>query len=178
MFHSNTELLIDYWRGLAGPGGLPARGGVDPSDFAPLAPKCFVVARETFGEFRFRLAGEAVIDLHGRQLRGDAFGSIWRQVHRRRTAGLLGAALAAVEPVVIGAEGWTDGGARLRLEILLAPLASANGAVDRLLGLYQPLSGELSGLVEELAIIGAYGVAGEPPGSHLRLAAVDGRLIA
>src|SRR6202000_2736003 len=36
MIHSNTELLIDYWRGLKGVRALPRRSDVDPSGFARL----------------------------------------------------------------------------------------------------------------------------------------------
>jgi hypothetical protein len=176
MFHSNTELLIDYWRGLSADGRVPARAAVDPGDFAPLAPRAFVAGLER-GELTFRLAGEELIGLHGRYLAGEAVANAWRLVHRRRLAGLVGAAVASGEPLVLAAEGCTSS-QRLRLEVLLAPLTSAGGQVDRCLGLYQLTRGVWAGPIGELAIIGAFGVADEPRRVHLRLAAVDGRLIA
>ena len=177
MFHSNTELLIDYWRSLAVGEGAPARADIDPARFAALAPRAFIAAYDA-GDLRFRFAGEALIDLHGRALRGQAVASLWRPICRRRLAGLIDAALAASEPLVVAAEAWTASAQRLRLEVLFAPLTNSSGEIDRCLGLYQSSGGAWSGPVGELAICGAYGVADEDPAAHLRLAAVDGRLIA
>jgi hypothetical protein len=178
MFHSNTELLIDYWRRLRGPDALPARAAVDPTGFAALAPRAFVANRHTTGEFELRLAGEALIDFYGYPLRGLELGNLWRLAHRRRLAGLLAATLSAAEPLVIVAEARAADGSNLRLEVLFLPLAGADGVADRFLGLYQPTFGIWRAPLGELALISAFGVADEMTRSHLRLATLDGRRIA
>jgi hypothetical protein len=178
MFHSNTEQLIGYWRRLRRDGAVPARAAVDPSGFVALASRTFVAARAADGEFEFRLAGEMVIDLLGRPLRGAGLAVGWRAVHRRRIAGLLEAALTAGEPLVIAAEAWTRDASHLRLEVLFLPLSGPHGAADRFLGLYQPVAGKWRGPIGELALVGAHGVADDMLRAHLRLAAVDGRQIA
>jgi hypothetical protein len=178
MFHSNTELLIDYWRRLRGPDAAPAHAAVDPAGFAALAPRVFVANRHTTGEFEVRLAGEALIDFYGRSLRGLELGNLWRLAHRRRLASLLSATLSASEPLAIAAEAWTADGSNLRLEVLFLPLIGAAGATDRFLGLYQPTSGIWRAPIGELALISAFGVADEMTRSHLRLATLDGRRIA
>lgn len=178
MFHSNTELLIDYWRGLRGDDAVPARAAVDPAGFVALASRNFVASRDVRGEFAFRFAGESVIDLHGRPLRGQALGRLWRPVHRRRLAGLLECALAAGEPLVIGAEAWTREASQVRLEVLFLPLTGPDGAADRFLGLYQPSVGALRGVIGELALLAAYGVADEIEQPRLQLATLNGRQIA
>jgi len=178
MFHSNTELLIDYWRRLRGPDAAPAHAAVDPAGFAGLAPRAFVANRDKDGEFELRLAGEAVIDFYGRPLRGVTLGDLWRLAHRRRLAGLLKATLGACEPLVVTAEAWTTETSNLRLEVLFLPLTGASGAADRFLGLYQPTSGIWRSPIGELALISADGVADEMTRSHLRLATLDGRRIA
>ena len=66
MFHSNTELLIGYWRSLRGEDAVPARALVDPAGFVAVASRIFVASRDVGDEFVFRLAGESLIDLHGR----------------------------------------------------------------------------------------------------------------
>jgi hypothetical protein len=175
MFHPNTELLIDYWRDLRVDQPIPARAAVDPSGFVPLASRTFVAARDARGEFELRLAGEMVIDLHGRQLRGEPIGRLWRPIHRRRLAGLLEATLTAGEPLVIAAEAWGAEASRLRLEVLFLPLLGPGGRADRFLGLYQPVSGVWRGPVSELALMAGHGVADETLPFHLRLASVDGR---
>jgi len=180
MFHSNTELLIDYWRGLRGDAAVPARAAVDPGGFAAIASRTFVASRSARGEFAFRLAGEMIIDLHGHPLRGQALDRLWRPLHRRRLGSLLENTLAAAEPLVIGAEAWTGEAFHVRLEVLFLPLTGPGGTADRFLGLYQPSTGAWRGPVGELALLAAHGVADEEAmaRSHLRLATLNGRQIA
>ncbi len=68
---------------------------------------------------------------------------------------------------------------------MLAPLVGASGEVDRLLGFYQPLStlvrlhGQpLVEMAHRLTVYAGSDLARNQKGSHLRLAAVDGRRIA
>jgi hypothetical protein len=178
MFHSNTERLIDYWRDLRVDRPVPPRAAVDPAGFVALAPRTFIASRDACGDFELRLAGEMLIDLHGRQLRGERLERLWRQIHRRRLAGLLEAALAAGEPLVTSAEAWGRDALHLKLEVLFLPLTGSDGVADRFLGLYQPTSGAWRGPVGELALLGGYGVADETLPFHLRLAAVNGRQLA
>src|SRR5580692_2586946 len=56
MLHSNTELLIDYWRGRRGGRPMPRRADIDPTGFAALAPQAFIALREPSGDVSFRLA--------------------------------------------------------------------------------------------------------------------------
>ncbi|MFI4972910.1 MAG: PAS domain-containing protein [Caulobacterales bacterium] len=181
MFHSNTKLLIDYWRERRGERALPLRSAIDPMDFAALLPQTFVAAREAGGAYIFRLAGETLADLHGRGLRGEALTSLWRPAHRVQLVAALDAALRAPSPLVVHAEGRTDDATALRLEILFAPLADSVGTADRFLGHYQP-AGPLSHLhgraFRELAILDVSGTDERQAAPRLRLAAVDGRQIA
>jgi hypothetical protein len=177
MFHSNTELLIDYWRARRGERTVPARADIDPSGFPRLAPAVFIAARES-GDVRLRLAGEAVLEWHGRPLAGESFTGLWRRDHRGRLMALLGAALAGAEPVVLTAVA-SDEALAVRFEILFAPLTGPSGAADRLLGFYQPLSRTAAGPLGDLAIVAVGGAPlAETAHPSLRLAALDGRRIA
>jgi hypothetical protein len=155
---------------------MPLRADIDPTGFASLAPRAFLAVRD-FTDVRFRLAGEAVIELCQRPLAGRSVLGLWRPEHRGRVSALLGAVLIAGEPLVIGAESGPDDGLGLRLEMLFAPLAGPDGVADRFLGLCQPTAGMGLAPLRELAIVS---VDGHPTGErpHLRLAAVDGRRIA
>jgi hypothetical protein len=173
MFHSSTELLIDYWRRRCGGRPMPARADIDPSGFAALAAQAFIAVREAGGDVRLRLAGEAIIAMHAQRLAGQSLLRLWRPDQRGRLARLLGEALAHADPLVVAAD--ADGA---QLEILFAPLAGPDGAPDRFLGLYQPLR---AGHVAELGELSIRGVNGSESGErvlHLRLAALDGRRIA
>jgi hypothetical protein len=178
MFHSNTERLIDYWRSLRDEDAVPSRASVDPTGFVAVAPRTFIAGRDLRDAFAFRLAGESLIDLHGRHLQGQTLSQLWRPLHRRRLEGLLESALAAGEPLVISAEAWTAEGSHVRLEVLFLPLAGPSGLADRFLGLYQPSSGVWRGPIGELALLSAFGVADEDEQLHLRLATLDGHQIA
>ncbi|HZZ35849.1 MAG TPA: PAS domain-containing protein [Caulobacteraceae bacterium] len=181
MFHSNIELLIDYWRATRGEAPLPTRADIDPADFSGLLPFVFIASRRDMGVYPLRLVGEAVIDLHGKSLRGEDIMRLWAPSHRIELQLAMEQARRRRDPVVISAEGRTDEGAVLTLEVLFAPFAGPDGEADRFLGLYQPLSpvAALRGRpVRELLIRAVGGADARAIGPRLRLAALDGRQIA
>lgn len=179
MFHFNTERVIGYWRSLRAGGVLPSRQAFDPMQVASLLPQIFMLDLGA-AALPFRLVGESLIDLHGRPLRGVDFQSLFTAPGRSMAARAIASALQDWEPVVLDAEGYTDEGRSLSLEILLAPLADITGSrIERLVGLYQPTSPvanlggrPLTRLDARLAVHAA------ARGTHLKLAALDGRRIA
>ena len=180
MFHSNTELLIDYWRERKGDRLSPPRSTINPGDFAQLLPQIFILGRAAPGQQLMRLIGGLVAKLHDRDLRGADFLSLWATPDRPRLSAALEASRRAAESLVLTAEARTQAGRTARLEILLAPLRSDTAPMDRHLGLVQPLS-PLAELKEQPAAslslirIDSDGQAAFPA---LRLAAVDGLRIA
>jgi hypothetical protein len=181
MFHSNTELLIDYWRSRQRGDASPARADIDPAHFAPLLSQVFIAGRRGSGVYPLRLVGEFIVDLHRRVSRGDDHALFWAPGHRLELHLSLERALRHPQPVVISAEGRTDEDVDLRLEVLYAPLAGPDGVADRFLGLYQPTS-EVALLrgrpVRELMIRAVGGLDRSLVTPRLRLAALDGRRIA
>jgi hypothetical protein len=181
MFHSNTEQLIDYWRSRKGSDKTPARKAVNPADFAGLLPQVIMLGRLSPGQYRVRLAGGFITDLHGRELREDDFMRLWEPGARTPLQLALEAGRRHPEPLVVEAEACA-GEASMRMEIMLAPLRGPSGEVDRLIGLYQPLTPAaalMGGVVRALRLksVTAAGAA-DDPFPRLRLAALDGRRIA
>lgn len=176
MFHSNTELLIGYWRSLSIGGRVPHRADFDPARVPDLLPQVFMLELGT-GALPFRLAGEFLIDLHGKPLKGVDFQSLFSAGGRRVITQAAMTALNDPEVSVLHAEGWSDEGRSVGLEILLAPLAGEGGRVERLLGLYQPttLVARLSG--KPVVEINARLAAGEGR-NHLKLVVNEGLRIA
>ena len=178
MAHSSTELLIDYWQARISGGQAPSRASINPVDFPTLLPQIFILGRHAPGESSFRLVGGLVGELHGRDLRGVGFSSLWAQsarlplqtemerLRRRPAASRIAARMEA-------------GVNTLDLEIALMPLANATGEVDRFLGIYQPrqpvarLRGQNADRLQLLSLSGG----GEVEAPHIRLAAVGGRRI-
>lgn len=184
MVHSNTELLTDYWRARVPTFGCPPRASVDPTHFIDLLPQVFILGRAAAGRYGFRLVGGLVADLHGRDVRDEDFVGLWAGPDRASLQSAMEGAIRRRHPLVVTARGRAHGGGEVELEMLLAPLAGASGAADRFLGLYQPLSplARLQGQAIDSLSLARIGVtaggvlSAEAP--RLRLAALDGRLIA
>ncbi|HZC15196.1 MAG TPA: PAS domain-containing protein, partial [Caulobacteraceae bacterium] len=108
--------------------------------------------------------------------------NLWTPAYRAPLQLALEAVLRQPGPLVIAAEARVRGDQTLKLEITLAPLAGPNGEIDRLIGLYQPVTpvAILDGqVIETLAIrnITSAGLAGAAF-PRLKLAAMNGRQIA
>ena len=181
VFHSNTERLIDYWRSRGGEGRLPTRMAVNPADFSDLIAQVFILGRVGTGIYPIRLAGAFLGELHQRDLRQQNALSLFRERDKLEIKAALEAARRRPEPVVTTVEVPTEGPS-INMEVLFAPLATAEGSPERYLGLYQPLNmvSRLRGLpAQEFAVrsIRAMGPANEES-PRLRLATLDGRRIA
>jgi hypothetical protein len=187
MSHSNTQRLTDYWRRRRGTDFAPLRSSVDPCDFADLLPQIFILGRPAAGRYPFRLAGGLLEDLHGYDLRSDEFMSLWEEADRFVLRAAMENALLRGQAIIVESKGVTAENFGARLEILLAPMISRAGRVDRFLGLYQPVSPlqRLCGRpVARLTVQRVLTLSQDDEASRphlfpqLRLAAVDGRRIA
>jgi len=181
LYHSNTQQMIDYWRAKRGPGGLPARQSIDPTEFARLAPQTFILGRAASGLYPIRLVGGLIAELHGRDLRGLNFLALINDGGRRPLHTGIEVARRRPEPMVVRIDAQAED-ASLALEILVAPLCGASGSPERLLGLYQPL-GLVAALqnqpVRQLIVRSVHGVGpANEESHHLRLATLDGRRVA
>ena len=176
MFHSNTQQLIQCWRERCGARRAPTRADIQLVDVGRLAPWCFAAEATRDGDIRFRFAGEALIDLHGRPLAGESAPALWRTDRRPLVSQALGISLTVAEPVVMTARGRADGGAVARLELLFAPLTGPDGRLDRFIGLCQPLAPVTDAPIEPLDLLTVNGALALERGRTLRLAAADGRL--
>jgi hypothetical protein len=175
MFHSGTQTLIDHWTALPQAARIPARSAFDPMRLAALTPQLFSADRTPHGA-RVRLAGGWIERTHAQPLGGVDWLSLWRETARPMVAAAITQTVREARPVVLIAEAE---GLQGPLEIVIAPLRSASGQADRLLGLYQPTHpGDrnpdgIGALSARLSL--GVGPTARPP---LALAAVDGRRIA
>lgn len=182
MSHSNTRRMLGYWEGRRGQGPCPQRSSIDPAEFADIVTQTFVLGRERAGAYPFRLAGALIEDLHRGPLGGFDFIGLWAAADRPRVQAGLEAALTRRQSLIATAHGRSLSGAEAQLEMLLAPLAGRQGQVDRLLGLYQPVSPLFhlgSHTIERLFLDDlAFADGSSAALAPLRLASLDGRLIA
>ena len=126
-----------YWLSLRGDGPWPARGEIDPLDLDPTVwPNLWLVdcADSAAGDFRFRLAGEAVNRSFGRVVRGctleDLFAPEARApvVNRFRRVAERGEACYCFGTVYVENEGTGWG------ERLILPLGEDGERVSHLFG--------------------------------------------
>lgn len=91
-------------------------------------------------EIRFRLAGTRICALFTREIKGEAFNSLWDESNRPNANELLGSVLDEDIGMVAGVLGHTDEGAQVELELLLLPLAFDRRTRVRILGALAPLT--------------------------------------
>ncbi len=142
MRHPNTRAIADYWESLKEGEGTPARDDLSPSDLSSLLANVFILQKLDGEHAVFRLAGTNLCSLYQREFREHNFLGLWQGADRMHMAALLAAAAIAPGPAIALAGAETIDGRKIKAEIFLAPLAGADGEVDRYLGLFQPLSGE------------------------------------
>jgi hypothetical protein len=76
LISSRVRSIHDWWHGLAAQsGGVPRWDDFDIVEHRALAPYLFVVETPSDGAFRFRLLGETVINMIGRNVSGELVAS-------------------------------------------------------------------------------------------------------
>ncbi len=137
--HPNTQAMLQAWRRMAaGAADMAAASG----DFPEIVSRLFVIEASNANRAPFRLSGERMPALLGRDTSTLDFLTFWTGQDRGMIAGLLETIRLENEPGVIRAYGETIDGRRVELEIALAPLDRPTTRSGRMLGLYQTLGGE------------------------------------
>jgi len=142
MIHAKLRALYSYWEGLRAGRVTPMRSDIDPRAIDGDVRNLFILEDLGNGNIRFRVAGTAIIDAFGIELRGMNARAIMASPARESFTALIAETLA--DPGV--------GYARLRgpgeqgavWEISLLPLRSDFGSIDRVIGCLHPLTGRAS----------------------------------
>lgn len=137
--HAQTHALLSYWQRLRGDRPAPYRSEVDPRSMDCDIGNVFIIEVLDDGTERFRVAGSQVINTFGMELRGVPVRAILDVSAREGVATLISETLATAAigyarlcPGVGGSELW---------EMLLLPLRSDSGKLDRVLGMLFQLAG-------------------------------------
>ncbi len=138
MIHFEIRALYNYWERLRAGRPCPYRAEIDPRDMDGDARHLFVLEDLGQGNLRFRLAGSALLDAFGYELRGMSARSIMAGPARASFVALIAETLA--EPGVGYARLFAPDGVTV-WEVILLPLRGNFGQIDRLLGCLHPVSG-------------------------------------
>ena len=81
--------LFQYWNRLRDGRPAPKRTEIEPADIKTLLADTFILEKDARGEAVFRLAGTRLCAIYGRELKGFAFASLWKEKDQRhdRAAG-------------------------------------------------------------------------------------------
>lgn len=138
---SKTAIEIyAYWDELRGHRDVPSRNQIEPSHIRNILADLFILEKAPGGEIRFRLAGTRICALFARELRGTTFDALWLGEQTGRLRRLAGEVMQHKTPVVLSAAALAGAADRLPTELILLPLRSPDGTVDRIIGSLVPLS--------------------------------------
>ena len=168
MIHSELRALQSYWNELRAGRSTPMRSDIDPRDMDCDARNLFILENLGRGNIRFRLAGTAIVDAFGMELRGMNARAIMGTGSRESFTALIAEVL----------EDPGTGYARLRnahddadiWEINLLPLRSDFGMIDRVIGCLHPLTnkhrpntgGPLRFRIEQMNVEPVVATVGDP----------------
>jgi hypothetical protein len=139
--HSSTRSLYAYWNERRGARAAPDRSEIEPGAIRAVLGDSFILGSETGAQApTFRLAGTRVCSLFGRELKGEAFDTLWEANHAVAARDLLTIVANEIAGVVAGVTGTTPDGHHVDLELLLLPLRHRGTSQARQIGVLAPLS--------------------------------------
>lgn len=138
MKHPSTRRLYEYWTEKRGDRPAPARLDIDPAAIRHELGDTFMLAADFIDQLRFRLAGTRVCALFCREIKGEAFRSLWSPASQKAIDNIAQAVTAENEGFVAGLTGRADDGDEIALEMLLLPLAHVGHARIRAIGVLAP----------------------------------------
>lgn len=132
---AKVDRIAHYWNSVRGKRLVPSRCEIDPRGLDGVLGHAFILERITGGLARFRIAGSHLSDLVGLELRQMPLSALFLPGSRE----ILSDALQAVfeEPAVVRMAISSPGGlgrGALEGELILLPLRSDLGDIDRVLG--------------------------------------------
>ena len=138
MKHKNSHLLVGYWSRLRNGRDAPDQSDLDPRAIKRLLPYTFILDCER--RPAYRLAGTALCERYGFELKGTCFFDHWDQQSAMPLATLLQQGLRFKQPVALTSIAVTGTSGMVEIERVLVPLSLRGGEPIRFLGLVQLLS--------------------------------------
>jgi hypothetical protein len=132
------SLVEAYWHAIRNNRAVPLRTDIDPRGLSNALEFAFILERVAPGVARFRLAGAHLTDLIGMEVRGMPLSALFLPDTRARLGEVLESVFAdpRLVTLTLSAEKGVGRG-ELEAKILLTPLKSDLGDVNRILGCFQ-----------------------------------------
>lgn len=130
--------IFTYWEHIRGNADAPLRRLIQPSAISHILPELFILENTADDNPRFRLAGTAICNLMGREIRGENFAALWAGSQQDDPVCIAAGVMTHVVPASINATGYCISGRSMMFEMVLLPLRSSSDTCDRLLGCLTP----------------------------------------
>jgi hypothetical protein len=140
MKHKNSHLLVGYWARLRKGRELPDQSDIDPRAIKRLLSYVFILDCENPARPLYRLAGTALCERFGFELKGTSFLAHWESQSGLSLASLLRHALQLRQPLCLSSIAATADNGMVELETILTPISFNGGAPTRFFGMVQMLS--------------------------------------
>ena len=140
MKHKNSHLLVGYWSRLRKGRDVPDQTDIDPRAIKRLLSYTFILDCENPGRPVYRLAGTALCERFGFELKGTGFLAHWEAQSGLSLSPLLRQALKLRQPVCLSSIAATADNGMVELETILTPVSFNGGEPKRFFGLVQMLS--------------------------------------
>ncbi len=140
MKHKNSHLLVGYWSRLRKGRDVPDQTDIDPRAIKRLLPYVFIVEADNPNRPVYRLAGTALCERFGFEMKGTGFLTHWEAQSSLALSSLLQQALFLKQPVCLTSIGATADCGMVELETVLLPIKFGEGKPTRFLGMIQVMS--------------------------------------
>jgi len=140
MKHRNSHLLVGYWSRLRKGRSVPDQTDIDPRAIKRLLSYTFILDCENSARPMYRLAGTALCERFGFELKGTSFLANWESQSGLSLASLLRQALKARQPLCLASIAATADNGMVELETILTPVSFNGGEPARCFGMVQMLS--------------------------------------
>ena len=140
MKHKNSHLLVGYWSRLRAGRDVPDQTDIDPRAIKRLLSYTFILDCANPSRPVYRLAGTALCERFGFELKGTGFLAHWESQSGLALAQLLRQSLKQCQPVCLSSIAATADNGMVELETILTPVSFNGQEPKRFFGLVQMLS--------------------------------------
>ena len=139
MKHKNSHLLVGYWSRLRRGRDIPDQTDIDPRAIKRMLSHVFIVDATSPSRPLYRLAGTALCQRFGFELKGTGFLGHWEAQSGMTLGALMRQALKVKQPICISSIGATADAGMVEMETILVPVSFGGGGATRFIGMTQLL---------------------------------------
>ncbi len=122
--HDGTGGIFAYWDRLRGTRAAPERREIAPAAIGSRLADTFILQATGTSEPQFRLAGTRLCSIHGKELKGQHFTSLWQTKDRSNISRLVKNCMVSKTVIRLTYEGKSMRGRKALFELILLPLAN------------------------------------------------------